>query len=80
MSRLICSIGRTLRPGCWCLVACVAAAWVSSGCRQVDLRGEHFQYDPAFEFGREFRPPDKQSKPFAVTNKGQEIEHNLGCQ
>jgi len=49
-----------------------------SGCANVDLRGERFQPDPAFELGSQLRKPDDRTKPVAVTNKSIQIERNLG--
>jgi len=49
-----------------------------AGCANLDLGGERFQADPAFELGSQLRKPDDRTKPVAVTNKSIQIEHNLG--
>jgi len=57
-----------------CLVTCCLIA----GCRSVDLRGEPFPDDPLSRAGRQLRVPERESEPFALSNKARQIERNLG--
>ena len=60
------------------IAAVAAGCFGVSGCANLDVGGERFQYDPAFELGSRFRPADGQLDPVAVTNKSIQIERNLG--
>jgi hypothetical protein len=71
---------RTFRLCRWCCAAVVGACVGLSGCADVDLRGDRFQYDPIEEWAGTLRPPDRQTQPFAFTNKGRQIEKDFGIQ
>ena len=61
-----------------CLTAAAVACLGLSGCANLDLRGERFQYDPAFELGSQLRPADNGLQPVAISNRSIQIERNLG--
>ena len=72
--------GRVLWLCRWCCAAVMAACLGLSGCANLDLRGERFQHDPMLEWAGTVRPRDQQTRPFAVTNKGLQIERDFGIQ
>ncbi len=67
-----------IRLGRWCGVAAAVACLGLSGCRNFDLRGDDFYEDATFSQMQRYRPPDRQTLPHAVTNRGIEIARNLG--
>jgi len=78
------SIGRPARLRCWCLSAALVACLGLSGCSTLDYSDYDFSQvegsrnAPESGGSREFRPPDNQLLPHAVTNKGMQIERSLG--
>ena len=78
MFRFVVQLSKKLHVGCWCLAASALACLWLSGCTNLDLRGEQFQHDPAFELGSQLRPADHGLEPVAISNKSIQIERNLG--
>ncbi len=78
MFRSIVQFGKGRHVGRWFLPAAAVACLGLSGCANLDLRGERFQYDPAFELGSQLRPADNGLQPVAISNKSIQIERNLG--
>ena len=78
------SIGRPARLRCWCLSAALVACLGLSGCSTLDYSDYDFSQveglrdAPESGRSRDFRPPDNQLLPHAVTNKGMQIERSLG--
>jgi len=82
MSRLPSQMTNLLRLGRWGCLGCALVCLGLAGCETIEYvtpEGEVIQAEPPPGYS-EFRPPDRQSKPFAVTNKGMEIEQSLGIQ
>jgi hypothetical protein len=48
------------------------------GCANVDLRGNRFQENDLSNYCGQYRESDHSSDPYTVTNKGMQIERNLG--
>lgn len=72
-------VSRTMiRIGRWCGVAAAVACLGLSGCRNFDLRGDGFYEDATFSQMQRYRPPDRQTLPHAVTNRGMDIEGDFG--
>jgi hypothetical protein len=71
----------TARPGRWILaVALLAPAWAASpGCSSLDLRGEPFAKDAAFDWSGRVRQPDEQVGLFGFSNKARQIERDFGA-
>ena len=78
MFRSIIQLSKDRHAGRRFLTAAAAACLGLSGCANLDLGGEQFQYDPAFELGSQLRRPDDESQPVAISNKSIQIERNLG--
>ena len=84
MSRSISSSGRPARLACWCIAAVTAACLGLSGCTTLGYSDydfsqvEGFGDDMPAHWSRDFRPPENQVAPHAVTNKGMQIERSLG--
>jgi hypothetical protein len=78
------SIGRPARLGCGCLAAALVACLGLSGCSTLGRSNYDFSHVEGLSdssqtgLSREFRPPDNQLLPHAVTNKGMQIERSLG--
>ena len=83
MSRHLTSLtGRsTARAGRWILaVALLAPAWAASpGCSSLDLRGDSFAKDEAFDWSGRLRQPDEQVELFGFSNKARQIERDFGA-
>lgn len=84
MFRCISSSRRPARLGGRCIgavaVACVSLAGCSTlNCSDLDFsRAEGLSPAPPPHWSQDFRPPDNQMLPHAVTNKGMQIERSLG--
>ncbi len=84
MFRSISSLGRPARLGGACLPVALVACLGLSGCctlGQPDLdfsRVEDQREEPECSWAGEFRRPDSGLLPHAVTNRGMQIERNLG--
>lgn len=61
----------------WAGAACCAACLLA-GCSWADLRGEGFAPDETTNWVGRFRSRDEHKSPWAVTEKGREIEKSLG--
>jgi hypothetical protein len=62
-----------------CLVAAVAVVCLGVvGCANVDLRGDRFQENDLSNYCGRYRESDPSTDPYTVTNKGMQIERNLG--
>jgi hypothetical protein len=73
------------RLGRWASVATVVACLGLPGCchNNLDLRGEKFPESPLAAQARALRQNDSKTKseaPWAITNKGQQIEEDLKMQ
>jgi hypothetical protein len=67
--------GRLVRVGGAALLGlCLGLA----GCKQLDLCGPKFDPDPASDWARELRVPDKKNEFWGVSNKARQIEEDLG--
>ena len=71
----------TARLGRWILAAAVLApAWAAlPGCSSLDLRGEPFSKDEAFDWSGRVRQPDDQVELFGFSNKARQIERDFGA-
>ena len=65
--------------GRWCWTAATVICLGLSGCANVDLRGEGFERNELSNFCRQVRPSDGSIEASAVTNKGLQIERDLGA-
>ena len=75
-----CLSGAMLRLGGWCSAAAIVVSLGLSGCTNLDLRGEQYQYDPMSEWGQEYRPRDNQTDFFGLSNRAREIERHCGVE
>lgn len=78
------SSGRALSLGVWGCLGTVAVCVGLSGCTSLgysdyDFCGiDGFDPDPPPHWSRGLRPPDGQTLPHALTNKGMQIERSFG--
>ena len=64
----------------WILAAALLApAAASTGCGSLDLRGEPFAKDEAFDWSGRVRQPDEQVELFGFSNKARQIERDVGA-
>jgi len=76
-SSLTTLVGRP-RLGRWVLIFPLLACLSFSGCCRLDLRGEGFADDDLASYAGKMRPRDENNEPFSFSNKGRQIESNLG--
>lgn len=82
MCRLLCQMIHLFRLRHGVRLGCAVACLGLAGCETIEYvtpEGQVIEAEPPPGYS-EFRPPDRQAKPFAVTNKGLEIEQSLGIQ
>ena len=82
MSRVILPRARlSLRGVCSLLVGLVFVLTISlgvSGCANLNLRGDGFPKDDAYDWSSRVRPADENVELFGFSNKARQIEKNCG--
>jgi hypothetical protein len=68
--------------GRWGCTAALLACLGLPGCccRTANLRGENFADDGLASQARSMRKPDGNTQPWAITNRGRQIEKDVGYQ
>ena len=66
----------------WSCLGALAASILlaTSGCTQLNLRGERFPDDPMSETARRLRQVDERTQSSAFSNKARQIDRSLGVQ
>lgn len=78
MSRRPTALIRRVSPSRWILAVAAAGLLAVSGCTNMDLRPDHRPDSDLTEYCGQYRKTDRGSGPAAVTNKGMQIEQDLG--
>ena len=64
--------------GRWCCLALLAACLGTSGCANLNLRGEYFPDNDLANLARQMRQVDELGPSDAFSNKARQIDRDLG--
>jgi hypothetical protein len=63
----------------WRLAAVMTITLTVAGCANLDLRGDGFTKDEAFDSAGQYRANDSHADLFGFSNKARQIERNCGA-
>ena len=79
MSRSLAAFAQAISSRFCRLTAMGLACLAMAGCTNLDLRGEQFRDDAAFDWSGEVRQSSDQADFFGFSNKARQIERNCGA-